>query len=292
MAANLLKFDSLKIATTVTMALGILLIIALGFLGRNVLMAIHKRNAVSAPSSSFASVRQETEGLKKYEILLQKNPFGISAGSLKDNSSGAEQTGSATSANMILTGTISGNSRDSYAVFTGGDGKQSIFRSGGTITGLGELRSGEKYAALIKQKGKVTKISMVDVNAPITQQISKGTDAASGPEQLSGKGDFLIDQKSLQSAMANPTQIMMDARLFPNLVKDRQEGFILREIRKDGFYDHLGLQNGDVLLQVNGSSISSPENALQAFMALKGMDRVKLDIIRNSNRLTLNYQIR
>jgi len=141
MAANLLKFDSLKIATTVTMALGILLIIALGFLGRNVLMAIHKRNA-------------------------------------------------------------------------------------------------------------------------------------------------------LQSAMANPTQIMMDARLFPNLVKDRQEGFILREIRKDGFYDHLGLQNGDVLLQVNGSSISSPENALQAFMALKGMDRVKLDIIRNSNRLTLNYQIR
>jgi len=120
MAANLLKFDSLKIATTVTMALGILLIIALGFLGRNVLMAIHKRNAVSAPSSSFASVRQETEGLKKYEILLQKNPFGISAGSLKDNSSGAEQTGSATSANMILTGTISGNSRDSYAVFTGG----------------------------------------------------------------------------------------------------------------------------------------------------------------------------
>jgi len=145
---------------------------------------------------------------------------------------------------------------------------------------------------LIKQNGKVTKISMVDVNAPITQQISKGTDAASGPEQLSGKGDFLIDQKSLQSAMANPTQIMMDARLFPNLVKDRQEGFILREIRKDGFYDHLGLQNGDVLLQVNGSSISSPENALQAFMALKGMDRVKLDIIRNSNRLTLNYQIR
>jgi general secretion pathway protein C len=67
---------------------------------------------------------------------------------------------------------------------------------------------------------------------------------------------------------------------------------MLREVRRNGLYDSLGMQNGDVLLRINSFNISNPENALQAFTALRGMDKVQLDIIRNNNRMTLNYQIR
>jgi general secretion pathway protein C len=90
----------------------------------------------------------------------------------------------------------------------------------------------------------------------------------------------------------NPAQIMTDAKLIPNMVKGKPDGFILQEIRKNGVYDNLGMKNGDTLLRINGSNISNPENALQTFMALKGMDKVQLDIIRDGNRMTLNYQIR
>jgi general secretion pathway protein C len=90
----------------------------------------------------------------------------------------------------------------------------------------------------------------------------------------------------------NPAQIMTDAKLIPNMVNGKPDGFILQEIRKNGVYDNLGMKNGDILLRINGSNISTPENALQTFMALKGMDKVQLDIIRDGNRMTLNYQIR
>ena len=101
-----------------------------------------------------------------------------------------------------------------------------------------------------------------------------------------------MDQKAVQYAIDNPTQIMTDAKLIPNMVKGKQEGFTLREVRKNGLYDSLGMQNGDVLLRVNNFNISSPESALQAFTALKGMDKVQLDIVRNNNRMTMNYQIK
>jgi len=272
------------------MVLGILLITALGFLGRSILTAVHKRNSASAPSSPALMVQQEAETLRKYDPLLQNNPFGISAGSLKNLPSGTEQA--AAPADIRLTGTISGLVKDGYAVFTSGDGKQSIFRTGETIPGVGELRSVEKYGVFIKRNGKLTRIPMVEINASGAQEIAPGAGGASRPAQLLGKGDLIITQKALQMAVDNPTQLMMDAKLVPNIVKDRQEGFILREIRKEGLYDNLGLQNGDVFLQINGSNISSSENALQAFTALRGMDRVKLDVIRNNNRVTMNYQIR
>lgn len=107
-----------------------------------------------------------------------------------------------------------------------------------------------------------------------------------------GRGTFLVDQKKVLDALENPNQLMTDARLQPNIANGRQEGFILREVRNGGIYQSLGLQNGDVLLRINDYNISNPENALQAFTALRGMDRVQVDIMRGGQKMTMTYQIR
>jgi general secretion pathway protein C len=101
-----------------------------------------------------------------------------------------------------------------------------------------------------------------------------------------------VDRDAVDAALLNPRQIMTDARLIPNTVEGKQEGFMVREVRPEGVYAKLGLRNGDVLLRVNEFSISDPETALQVFTALKGMERVELDILRNGSRMTLTYLIR
>jgi general secretion pathway protein C len=102
----------------------------------------------------------------------------------------------------------------------------------------------------------------------------------------------MVDRAAVQAALADPKQIMTDARLLPNMVEGRQEGFVIREIRPGGVYQSLGLRNGDVLLRVNEFDISDPETALQVFTALRGMDKVELDIVRGGSRMTLTYAIR
>jgi general secretion pathway protein C len=101
-----------------------------------------------------------------------------------------------------------------------------------------------------------------------------------------------VDQARLQQAINNPGQMMTDARLKPNITNGREEGFLLSEVRPGGIYHSLGLQDGDVLLRINEYDISNPERALQAFTALKGLDRVQVDLFRGGSRMTMTYQIK
>jgi general secretion pathway protein C len=95
-----------------------------------------------------------------------------------------------------------------------------------------------------------------------------------------------------QQASDNPTQIMTDARLRPHKRNGREEGFLLSEVKTGGIYHSLGLRNGDVLLRINEYDISNPEIALQAFTALRGMDRIQIDLLRAGSKMTMTYQIK
>ena len=251
--------------------------------------AVQKTGIKPVSSSSVEAKKQERKSVQEYEAILQSNPFSIPVGSLKQATSGREQK---ELSDIKLVGTISGSAEYSYAIFVGKDGKQSMLKVGESVFEAGKLISVEKYRAIIENNGTLTKIAMVDILAPTEMDDMKGRRAAAGPVQLVKKGEYMIDHKAVQIALDNPTQIMTDAKMIPHMIQGKQEGFILREVRKNGLYDSLGMQNGDVLLRINSFNISNPENALQAFTALRGMDKVQLDIIRNNHRVTLNYQIR
>ena len=284
-----LRYHYFKIVTVANIILGLLLLTSLGFFVNNIVMLVQKKDIKPVSSSPVESRKQEKKSIQEYETIFQNNPFGIPAGSLKHSSSGTEDTALS---GIKLVGTISGSSKNGYAVFIGSDGKQAMFRTGEIVFGVGELKRVEKNSIFIHKDGKLIKISMTDLLTPSNVQASKGTTGIAGPVQSVGKREYVIDQKAAMFTLDNPAQIMTDAKLIPNMVNGKPDGFILQEIRKNGVYDNLGMKNGDILLRINGSNISTPENALQTFMALKGMDKVQLDIIRDSNRMTLNYQIR
>ncbi len=72
------------------------------------------------------------------------------------------------------------------------------------------------------------------------------------------EGSYVIEQKALQQILDNSNRIMTEARLSPHIVGNKQEGFVLKQIKKNGLYDSLGLKAGDVLLGINNYNIMSP----------------------------------
>jgi len=284
-----IKYHYLKIVTVVNIILGLLLLASVIFLTRSVITTVQKKDMKHFSTTQVESKKHDAKSIQEYEAIFQNNPFGIPAGSLKSNSPGMGQTALS---GIKLVGTISGSAKHGYAVFVGRDGKQSMFKTGESVFGAGELKIVEKYRVFIENNGKLIKIPMVDIMAPDEMEALKGAGAPLGSVRSLGKGEYIIDQRAVKFAVDNPTQIMTDAKLIPNMVRDKQEGFILREVRKNGIYDSLGMQNGDILLRINNFNISNPENTLQAVTALKGMDRVQLDIIRDGSKMTMNYQIR
>ena len=107
-----------------------------------------------------------------------------------------------------------------------------------------------------------------------------------------GSGSFVIDQRTLNAALDNIGQAMTDARLLPSMKDGKVEGFKASEVKPAGVFGMIGIKNGDVLLRINDFPIDSPEKAIQSFVSLKGQNKIRLDLIRDGQPSTLNYDIR
>jgi general secretion pathway protein C len=279
-----------KILVLINVLFGVVLFIVFLIFIRDIIAKVYKtKDAKPTRLSLVTTPKYERKNLADYEVILRNNPFGFHAGALKPLAGPLDKTLPAS--DMQLVGTISGNALYGFAVFIGKDGKQEIFKIGESVFGSGLLKRIEKNKVFIKEGDILTEIPMLDMIA-MDQEVCPPGSGFPNYVKSFGKGDSIIDQKALQHALDNPDKIMTDARFIPNMLNNRQEGFILREIKKGGIYDSLGLRNDDILLRMNDYKISSPGDALQAFTALRGMERVRLDIIRSGIKMTMAYQIR
>jgi general secretion pathway protein C len=274
--------------------LGIILIITTFFVIQDII-AHHfeqKRNmrTIETRGQDAATVKPAKQ-LSEYSGILRNNPFGFPGGeirSLAGSSGPKSQQG-----DIILIGTVVGPRALSYAIFRDAAGIQEVFKIGDEVYGAGKLSKVERDKVIIRKGGRNEEILLDDVKVrEVKKQTAAGAPSPSSFAQKIGRTTYMVDQARLQQAIANPGQMMTDARLKPNIVNGREEGFVLSEVKNGGVYQSLGLQDGDVLLRINEYDISNPERALQAFTALKGMDRVQVDLIRAGSRMTMTYQIK
>jgi general secretion pathway protein C len=279
-----------KISFLVNIFLGTAILITVLIFALNIISKVYKpRDAKKSFYLTNETIKHERKSLEQYSDILKNNPFGFHAGALRPLTVSTDKAPAFF--DIKLVGTISGNPFYSYAVFLGKDGKQEFYKKGDSVFERYLIKKIEKNKVVVEDGGVLTDI-------PISETSSADRDTAPASREMSdnvmssGEGEYIIDQDYLQQAIDNPHQIMTDARLIPNMINNRQEGFILKEVKKGGIYDSMGLRNADTLLRINDYDISNPANALQAFTALKGMDRVRLDIIRAGAKTTLTYQIR
>jgi general secretion pathway protein C len=275
-----------KALPVINVVLGILLAAMVLFLVRDILsLSLPNTQRPSAPG--LKSLAAERHTLQDYAGILKNNPFGFPGGDLRPLAAAPGQ--STSRADISLIGTVAGRKEVSYAIFADKSGRQEVFRVGDSVFGLGKLVRVNKYSVLVGTGGGRTEIPLADVAT--IREISPPEPAGSFARKT-GEATYQIDTQSIQQAIEKPAQIMTDARFLPNMVNGRQMGFVLSEVKPGGVYASLGLRNGDVLLRINQFNISNPESALQAFTALRGIDRAELDIIRNGERMTMTYQIR
>ncbi len=281
------KRNTLPAVNTV---LAVILTLAVLLFVRDVTTVVFTSKAKAALPREKAHVSAR-RSLLDYSAILKNNPFGFPAGELTPLSAAKGQAASQSDVSLI--GTVAGRRDLSYAVFADKTGQQQIFRVGEEVFGLGTLDKVEKDRVLLSSHGRKTEIPLADIVA-VKEIKTEYSSAASGSSfgKRTGPSTYVVDQQKVLQAIAKPDQLLTDARFVPNIVDGKQQGFSLREVKPGGIYASLGLRNGDVLLRINQYNISNPEAALQAFNALKGIDRAELDIIRQGAKMTLSYQIR
>jgi len=130
--------------------------------------------------------------------------------------------------------------------------------------------------------------------APAPPQAA-GTSSPPGGEirvERLGDNQFAIDEAGVTQLTTNINQYMTQVRLVPFFEGNKSAGYRIAAIRPGTTFEQLGFQGGDVLQQVNGLDVSSPEKLYTIFQNLKDEKKVSVNILRQGQKNTLTYEIR
>lgn len=249
------------------------------------------------PASVAAPAR--TEDLSFYAPILAGGLFGkATQGQLTPitNATASAQAAPATApADLMLLGTAVGSFRETFALVRNMTKQEErVFRLGDMVFDAGRLVQVGKERAFIVINGKKVELltPMTPPTSPPAGQPVSGTASLPVTVASTGAGSYVIDQRALNATLDNPAKAMSDARLLPSQKDGKVEGFRASEVKPNGVFAMLGIKNGDVLLRLNDFPMDSPDKALQSFIALKGQSKLKLEVIRDGQPQTFNYDIR
>lgn len=236
------------------------------------------------------------EDLVSFSLILERGLFGpASQGKLMPIAVSKDSGVSSSSVqrDLILLGTAQGSFRETFALIQkAGTKEERVFRLNEKVFDLGRLTAVRKEWVEIETGGsKVKLFAPTAVSSEAGKPLIPGTPSGNLVSQI-GAGTYVVDQRALHSALENIDQAMTAARLLPNMKDGKVEGFRVTELRPSGLFGLIGLRNGDVLVKINDFPIDSPEKALQSFISLKGLSRVKLDLLRDGQPSTFVYDIR
>lgn len=98
-----------------------------------------------------------------------------------------------------------------------------------------------------------------------------------------------IDESCASSVSA--CTLARPARIAPAFANGRAIGFKLFCIRPNSLYAKVGLKNGDVVVRINGFSITNPNEALAAYDKLRDAKTLRIELWRQGRPKRLTYRV-
>lgn len=137
----------------------------------------------------------------------------------------------------------------------------------------------------VKTNVGATKIAPIATNPPPANFKEEGFERKSGDIEMTEAyrskllgGDF--------------TKVLQDAKATPNMVGGELRGFKLTKIREDSIYEKAGLQNDDVVEEINGVPLTGASQAIKLLQSLRAEKEIEIRVNRGGSVLTFNLNVR
>ncbi|NMO20560.1 hypothetical protein HPC49_32080 [Pyxidicoccus fallax] len=127
---------------------------------------------------------------------------------------------------------------------------------------------------------------------PARPRVSAGNPAFLCGIRAVGEHAYEVPRADVHDAFSRLEEVAMQARVVPAFRDGEPQGFKLFAIKPESIYEKLGLQNGDVLQQVNGMSLKTPQSAMNAFESLREVRHIEVDLERGGTPLRKVYDVR
>lgn len=239
----------------------------------------------SAPTSKATSLP-----LSAYELVLERNIFdsrGPATGSLQGATLADSAETTARRANLALLGTMVAGAQSSALVSI--EEETALLHLDEELPGGGRIKQIDRKRILIRWSDGFEQELLVSDEAPAVGAKPKTVNGQG--IRAAGENRWIISRNEIEKARADMNQLLKSARLEPKIVGGVTQGFLVRMVRSNSLVAKLGIKRGDLIKEVNGVPLDSPEKALQVFQQLREAKKVSVNLLRRGKPLTYSYEV-
>ncbi len=223
------------------------------------------------------------QALDNYGIIAKRNLFATTQQAIIDPEAGGDFSAGEEYTAFDLKGTIAVDDDFGYVVVEEkGKGKQKLYRLGEMI-GSARLIRITRNAAILTSGGR-----------ELIMRVKEAPDGSAAPRFGGARTDpmssgIAVSRQEVTESLSDLKSIMSQAVVRPFLSDGIQQGYIVSNIVPGSLYERLGLQNGDIIIDVNGKSLDSADDVLQLVNLMQSGGGISLNLMRGGQNETINY---
>lgn len=112
-----------------------------------------------------------------------------------------------------------------------------------------------------------------------------------GFERKGGSIEMTAEYKS-RLLTTDFASVLQDAKASPNLVDGVLRGWRMDRIRKNSFWEKSGMQNGDIIEEINGVALTDAGQSVKTLQSFRNESEVDIKVNRSGQKIILNLKVR
>jgi type II secretion system protein C len=293
-------------------AINFMLIAAIAFFAARAVNQFIAQSMATIPAPAATGIGHHdgaVHGRDFYDSIVKRDVFN-----LVPQVNHAEPALSAIDLHLKLLGTSTAVKHGPWAIVEDQAGEESLYHIGDDIPDAGRVVAIEKSRAIIEHGGQRVALEIPQdempggVQGPAAPAVRPGFrgigalrvvpgQKAKGPMpdidvEEEGPNKYGLKRSDVRVALAHTTDLASQIKATPNMDGSTQNGYQLSEIESGSLFDDLGIEDGDILTQINGRPINNPAIAAGMLATLQMRPSIDVTVIRDGHPMDLHYDIR
>jgi general secretion pathway protein C len=260
---------------------------------------------VAAPAKSAPPPRIQTARTRSYyQEIVTRDIFNLSP-----ELNAPVPVVSAEDLHLKLLGVSHQTKGKPYVVVEDRQSQQSLYRVGEEIPGAGKLVAVLKDSAIIERHGHrvALKFPKNELSAPPTTprfpmprvpNFRREFGRRPRPQAFNpnvtdlGNNRYAMSRATVNGSLQHLSELFTQIRAVPDIVNGRTVGFAVSEIEPGSIFDQMGLEDDDVVTNVNGQALNDPARAMQMLNLVREQRSISVKVLREGKPVELSYEIR
>ncbi|WP_022663774.1 type II secretion system protein N [Desulfospira joergensenii] len=227
----------------------------------------------------------------RYNAIIKRNLFKVDLEAEKQNPADSDpeeistENLEPTELKLVLWGTVTGGETVFAVIEDKKKREQSLYEIGDNVQEA-TLKKIMRHAVVLRYKGKDQILEMEETQRKGISRTFKGSSSKSVPVPPALSRVFQEGPGSDELST-----LMRQVKIRPHFSDGEADGLMVYGIRPNSVFRQVGLRNGDIIKEINGTTIVTAEDALNLYTEIKEADNAKISLLRRGKEKEILYHV-